>query len=357
MLEKIFKDENEMYVYLRDEVVAKQKLSTCYVNEIKMEELANCPILASSFASEYDVSEETITECMDTGVCTVLPFDGVEKTMPTYPTALMSLSERAGLHGRTISHHPIELNGGFKYYPDECQPLTQNGALLAVHSNEYAYLRQDQLMQTAMLGLEEAMGVCEFVEGTYSPWITTIRWRFPEAKFERLGIKATPALLLTTNDVAKCGANLHATMEIENHSGGAKTVVSCRMGQMLSCTHKDKHTISDFKANIDQVFSLLKKSEEKLEELKKIKIKHPEECFINIIRQYNLPKAAGESALDDFTTFRGSEVSAFDIYIYLWNIKVYLKDASPSKICDTEEMIARVANLSPATWTKLDSII
>ena len=70
-----------------------------------------------------------------------------------------------------------------------------------------------------------------------------------------------------------------------------------------------------------------------------------------------MPKAAGESALDDFTTFRGSEISAFDVYIYLWNIKLYLKDASPAKICDTEEMIARVASLSPATWTKLDSVI
>lgn len=356
MKEKIFSNENEMFKYIKDEVVAKQNVFKCYINEIKLDELANVPILTSLFASEYDVSEETIAECMESGVVASLPVEGVKKTIPAYPTSLASLSERAGLFGKTITYHPIEMNGGFKYYQDECQIIMQEGTLLAAHSNQYAYLRQDQLMQTAMLGLEEEMGCYEFIQGEYSPWMTKISWRFPEAKFTRLGITATPALQFTTNDVAKCGANLHATMEVENYIDGKKEIVSCRMGQSLSCTHKDGHTISDFKNNIEMVFSLLKDSEEKIMELREITILHPEDCFMNLVRHYNLPIKAGEKALDDFSVFRPETVNAFDLYLYLWNITMYLKaeKVPATKICDIEEIIARTAHLNAAAWQKFD---
>lgn len=358
MKEKFFTDENEMYRFIKKEVVDKQKLSICYINEIKLEEIANVPILATAFASKFAVDEETIKKCMESGVTTTLPIDGKKMTIPTYPTALLSLSERAGLCGKTITNHPIEMNGGFKYYPEECTIITQEGTLLAAHSNQYAYLRQDQLMQTAMLGLEDTMGTYEFIYGEYSPWMTRIAWRFPEAKFEHLGFKATPSLQLTTNDVAKCGANLHACMEVENIVDGEKKIVTCRMGEMLSCTHKDGHTITDFKNNIEMVFSLLKDSEERILALKEINILHVKDCFQNILRQYNLPLKTGEKALDDLMTFCETHVTAYDIYVYLWNIPNYLKAAGiPAvKICDIEETISRVANLAPKIWSKLDIV-
>lgn len=355
---KIFKIEEEMLEYLRKDVVGKQELTNCYVDEIHLKDLPDAPIMSASLSAEYEVAEDTMKDCMRSHVLTALPYHGDMRVFPTYPTALSSLSDRAKLSGTTIKDHPIVLNEGFVYYKENCQPLYQDNVLLAVHSNEYAYLPQDRLMEETIIGISDLFTVSEFVGGSYEPELTTAQWRFPKNGFTRLGMQAIPALLFTTNDVGKCGANLHAMMEINTRVGGMIVKNMCRMGSTLSCTHKDGHTIDSFKRNVEQTFSLLRDSEEKILKLKEIAIKHPEECFMNLVRKQNLPVNAGEKALDDFTTFRGASVTAFDIYTYLWNIKIYLQSDGvvPAKICDVEENIARLVSLTPAGWSRMDVI-
>lgn len=352
-MEKIFKkqDEQAMAECLR-KVQASQEQVNCYINEMELKELANAPIMAGVLKQQmgFQASEQRILECMGSNVMLSIPKDGVRKNIPVFPTALPTLSDRAKLFGLTTRLHPIILNEGFKYYSEECSVLLQDGAVIAAHSKEYAYLPQEDLFNILRSGLMTSVGKYEFVSGSYSEELTTALFRLPDAKkkLAALGCEGcTPAVLFTTNDVAKCGANLQAMLVKDG------TDLYIRLGSQLTTTHKDKHTVADFGTNVDQVLSILLDGTKKLESLKKISIKYPEQCFMNLVKEYSLPRKEAESAKDDFAIRRKADVSAYDLYWALWNLMAYVKanGASTMKQMDIEENLTRVMN---AVWHKFD---
>lgn len=232
----------------------------------------------------------------------------------------------------------------------------QEDVLLAVHSKDYAYLPQNDLFDILRSGLETTFSGYEFVEGSYSEELTTAFLEFPSQKnvIASLGLNdCTPAVLFTTNDVGKCGANIQAMLVREDVVNGIKRKVRVRLGTQLSTTHKDNHTVAEFGANVDNILSILQDGTKKLETLKNISIKYPEQCFMNIVKEYNLPKKEGEAAKEDFSIRRPVNVTAYDLYWALWNIMVYVKanGASITRQMDVEENLTRSLN---TTWSKFD---
>lgn len=357
-MEKIFKTENQMADYL-EEVFRKQEFYTCYINEMNLKALANAPIIVDALKSQmgFAATKEKILECMPSGVLITVPRNGVKTNIPVYPTALKSLCDRARLYGTTTKLFPLVLNEGFQYYQEEAQILLQEDILLAVHSKDYSYLPQNDLFNILRSGLGTTFSGYRFVEGSYSEELTTAFLEFPNQKsaIAALGCNdCTPAVLFTTNDVGKCGANLQAMLVKESVVNGVKRKVRVRLGTQLSTTHKDNHTVADFGANVDNLLSILQDGTKKLEALKNISIHYPEQCFMNIVKEYNLPRKEAESAKEDFSIRRGPHITAYDLYWALWNIMVYVKasGASMTKQMDVEENLTRSLN---AAWSKFDT--
>lgn len=353
----LFHSETDMEEALT-KVCRSQEIISCPVDELRLEELANAPILVDSLKKQhgFEAEEEDILACMPNELLITFPYYGNQVKFPVYQTAIKSLRDRAKLYGKSTEFKPMILNEGFPFYKEPANLLLQDHVLLAAHSSQYQFLKQDELFRLLMSGLKFHMGGYSFCWGIYSRELTAAYFLFPQ---KQNSLKAynletcVPGVLFTTNDVAQCGANLQATLTREQAMNGTHTRITCHLGTQLSTTHDKKHDVSDFGQKLDSVFSILQDGTKKLEKLGKIKLEYPSQCFVNVVKELKLPKKEAKSALEDFQIQMSSSTTAADLYWALWNIPEYLKGRGQgyAQILSVEENISRALSLQ---WNRYD---
>lgn len=365
MKEKRFKTEKDMIEMLirMDETDIR---SVNYIDEAYLTLITDvCPVFdAMAVVKAFGLSEkdeaaveETIhtTGCIWTG-----PVTGTVRAVPVAETAISSLCGRAGLYGPAVRMKPTILNEGFVLHSrseeNKAKTLIRGGQLIASHSNKYQWLPQGELMQTNQAVFTDLFGAYEFDMGIYTDEITCVLYKFPNqaasltAKYNRImqqsGLESViPAVLFSTSDVTKSGANLYPMMV---RADGNRI----RLGNSIKLSHDNSHTVTDYADNCYQVLSLLQDSTKQIEKLSELRLLYPENAFRNIVRKFGLPVGAANRAFEDFTVQRGGTVTANDLYWSVWNTAGYLSAATPSRILEVEEQLSR---LIFADWKKLDT--
>lgn len=367
MAEKSFQIETDMIDSLihMDETDIK---SINYIDEASLTLIADeCPILdPESVAKAFGISvtdEEAVEEAINTTGCIWKgPVDGMMRAVPVAEVAIQSLCGRAGLYGPSIKIKPTILNDGYVLHSrteeNKTKLLIRDGRLIASHSNKYQWLPQGALMQTNQAVFTDLFGMYEFERGVYTDEITYAVYKFPNqaasltARYNKVMRQAglgevMPAVLFSTSDVTKSGANLYPMMIRVDGS-------RVRLGNSIKLTHDSGHTVADYVDNCYQVLSLLQDSTKQFERLLDIRLLYPENAFKNAVKKYALPLGAANKAYEDFTIRRGTQVTANDLYWSIWNLVGYIANASASKILDVEEQLAKLVF---ADWKKLDTPI
>lgn len=342
--------------------------SVNYIDEASLTLITDeCPALDTTMvASTFGISvndEAAIEEAINTTGCIWKgPVNGAVRAVPVSEVAISSLCGRAGLYGPSIKIKPTILNDGFVLHSrteeNKTKTLIRDGKLMASHSNKYQWLPQGELVQTNQAVFTDLFGSYEFVNGCYTDEVTYAVYKFPgqaqalTAQYNKVLKQAgmdevTPAVLFSTSDVTKSGANLYPMMI-------RKDGMRVRLGDSIKLSHDSSHTVTDYVDNCYKVLSLLQDSTKQMEKLLTIKLLYPENAFQNAVKKYDLPIGASNKAFEDFTIRRGTEVTANDLYWSIWNLIGYLGNVSASKLLSVEEQLAK---LIFADWKKLDTAI
>lgn len=360
-----FKNEDMMIDFLTkmDETDIR---SVNYIDEARLRLISDeCPAFdTATVASVFGIPEtdgDAIGEAVETtGVVWSGPVNGTMRSVPVSQVAMASLCGRAGLYGPSVKMKPTILNEGFALHSrtdeNRAKTLVRNGLLLASHSSRYEWLPQGELARINRTVFTELFGKYRFREGQYTDEITYAVYEFPEqagkltaqyCKKAGGNMQVMPAVMFSTSDVTRSGANLYPVMV---RSDGLRA----RLGKSLMLPHSQRHSVSDYADNCYQVLSMLQESAGQMEKLCDIKLLYPENAFQNAVKKFSLPVGAAGQAFEDFCIRRAAEVTASDLYWELWNITSYAGSSTPSKMLDLEEQLAKVIHTD---WKKLDTPI
>lgn len=143
---------------------------------------------------------------------------------------------------------------------------------------------------------------------------------------------------LVSSDVGISGANLYPYINVSGRS--------IMLGQPITLTHKNKHSLVDFTMNITKIGAAFQDAEEKLEKMKEIRVKHPASCLMRAAKQIGLPKKTSCEMAESIEALYGANCLQIDVFFALYDIlEAYDADkALPiSNRIVLEEGISRIA--------------
>lgn len=356
-MEKHFQSEEELKQFLK-KVVNGQTLEKCYGNEVT---LTATKCLAYETICERKADEDEadfINESEPSYAASAeLVVGGKLKKVLINGCAHKSIAERTDYGRQGPLRYPWTMNDALHTEKKEMQAMIQWGVLIGLHSSKYAWIKQDQALETLTKCLQSDFEGYTFDEGIYSEELTIARFKFPKLRdmMSKLDIDGYPCLLFTTNDIANCGVNLQLELAFMADIGCKKTECKMRFGDKLSVAHVGDNGISDLIDNIEQLMSLLKSSTKKLVALKERVISYPHDAIYNLLKEAKIKDSIKEQVVDDFEIMYGhkEEITAYDLYQALWLSVHYFKEEgeSAAKIASYEENIARCINVA---WGRID---
>ena len=335
----------------------------CYTKEVTIKPLANCPICIDSIIEDNNISgsNEAVIEAMaDTQLLATFPLNG-NRTAPVKYTAVRSIRERAGLNGPAFNILGSEdtaniLNTCLKEWNGYSLVLYRDDMVTAVHSGnegDYSVLPMGDLLSELKLGLQESFGddSVNFISGYSDDEITIasleISSRACEKPFEKaiesIGYDSKDAKIMlrfSSSDVALSGANIVPMLKINDNL--------LQIGERLSVTHKNKHSVDDFAKNVSLTFAMFKEAGERIAKMQQVQIKHPIGCIKAVAKKLGIAKkwvVEKENSVCEMLNCDGvtSESNAFELYYYLWGIIGEMKssNATPLEIFNMQENLAR----------------
>lgn len=292
--------------------------------------------------------------------------------LPLRDSAVRSMLERAKISGFSLQKLDtldlcFILNKCFELYESEALVLIRNEKISACHSDGYAILPVDELLETLVESLENKYGQVKFVEGYASHSFTTARFELPgaqnallgsyAAKLKKLGhtklaANLVPAVQFSTSDTGVSCARCSALL-----TGNGASPIS--IGSALEVEHKGKNSVTHFGTKVDMMFAQFGKSLEKLEKLMDIYVQYPISCMERVCKALKLPKKASLEAVAQFEFANGdAPCTAHDIYLAMQEIPFLYRTGSEGKVSEhtlfnTEESVARALSID---WEKHDII-
>ena len=357
MEERVFGKEAE-FVDTINTMVASDIWREHYANEVSIKEIPNAPIAVDSIMKDNEIEpslSEQVREAMETTKA-IAKTPGGNKWV-TYPInleAFPSLQDRAGLYGKTVKVVPEVLNTGLELNEDKAKLLVRDGMLCADHSSKYVVLEQDQLIRIFIEEVDKLGFKKEFAFGRISTSFTDCIYSIETGSqpVSSRGIDTQYAVRFTTSDTSKSGANVGCGL-LFTHNG--KKFFQ-PFGKTIKLKHDGDANFTQFRHNCTLLLSLLREQSQKLDELKKREIKHPMECFENLVVQQNLPRKEAKVILDDFLIRCGAKVTALDLYLNLANIIGLVQEKGGfEKALDIQENISRIVFFDNAIWNKMDA--
>ena len=360
MNEKVFGVEAEQqFVAAINEMVSTDIWQNHFANEVKITEIQNAPIAVKSVMADNGIEDEledATRLAMETTMAVAkVPHSNGYKTYPVNIEAFPSLQDRAGLYGRTVKQVSEVLNVGLEINEDKAQALVRGGMLCADHSGKYVVLEQNRLIdiftdEVRKLNLKE-----RFVYGRISTSFTEAVYTVETQKKPKVsrGMNAKFAVRFTTSDTSKSGANVGCGLVFREN--GRQYILP--FGKAVKLKHDGDANFTQFRQNCTLLLSLLREQEQKLAELEKRVIKHPQEAFENLVIMQNLPRKEAKVVLEDFLIRAGAGCTALDVFLNLGNIvgAVQQNKGAYEKVLDIQENIARIAFFDNAMWNKIDA--
>lgn len=368
---KGFTDEEEMMQFL-SESDEKSIWTKVPANQLRIITTGRQPLFAYGIKQKYGL-DSPVEIVQDTMTSTGLLLSCGESKKCIRDTAIKTLLERARISGPALS----ALNDAdFAEVLNKCLAVAKGQALLldrgqkitamnAGDENDYKVLKISELMRTLFNVLETRMpGYC-FMDGYTDYAITTARITFPfqatqlmkkyRKTCEEHGIhidsKITPAIRFQTSDIGTNGANINAYL----HCSDGKTVCC---GNSLKMAHKGKASIDAFAENVNLSFAKFEDMTKELERLCDIRLRHPVNAMIAVMKRLGLPKKLSMESISRFEAVIGEGISsAHDVYWAMNDILLSLKsskDNDKTNMLNVEESLARALHLN---WLEYDYAI
>lgn len=367
----IFRDKKAAHDFF-EELCQLDIWQTVNTRELLTVPLDNIPILLDHVRSTkniaLEVSDESLKECMDDwGLCLRIPFSNGNKCYPLGDTSYNSLMQRAGFqtssvlsnskdksHQKTMSpeEKSIILNMGLNCFNNKALALIRDEkvrAVLSGDSSDYSILPFDDLIYAFLDELKVQFKEVTFIHASASHTLFTYLVNMHDPKiestlkeiFNNSGYYAsdlTLGCMLSSSDVGLSGANIYPYI----YSDGSYRLFS----QPLCLTHKNNHSIQDFKDNAAKVFSLFKDLEKNLDEMATKKLRHPKGALLRICKHIGLPKKIScEMAVQFESMF--SSPTQLDLHWMLYEILARHEADSKQSLSSSskityEENIARI---------------
>lgn len=382
--EKIFLTE-EPALKLFNDVCATDIWQRCYTNEIEVVPIDNAPILMENIRQKWnipaEVSDESISECMESiNLGINVPQTNGYVCYPVGDTAFSSLIQRAGYQNSPVlslltakqSQMPMSslnkssvLNMGFKCFKNKSLCLIRDEKIRAVLSgdeSDYSVLPFNDLAKVFKDELRLQFNDVEFFQAVASNEYFSLMYTINDKTlndtirdtFYQCGIDIsfmTARCLLRSSDVGFSGANIYPYI-----AGKGKERM---IGSPLSLTHKNQHSVDDFRNNVKQVMSMFKEAEEKIKIMQQTKVKNPSGCILRIAKHVGLPKNLSCEAAPIIEAQYGNNCFQCDIYWAIYDIfdkAVETGRLSEARKIALEEGISRIvfSNMSdydlPFQW-------
>ena len=335
---KIFKNLQEMMDFLKEQA-ENDVWKRCYIKEIRVKPVENNPICIQQIRQDVGISEnvpdDSVTDCMaDMKLALTFPYDTLE-TYPLRYTAYSSISDRAGISGRSIStfmdkcnqkEMPPQnkaqiFNWGLELYGSRALVLVRDNKVSAVLSgdeNDYSILITEELANILIDNLSLKYPNFAFKAGFASHEYTSMTFNLNTAKVEREFLRLTSQhglsysrcnaqLKFFTADVGMSAVKLMPMMETD------KGIIP--IGTPMSLAHKNKANTLQFEKMFDMLMPYYEESLKKVEKLTTIKIKYPAGCLRAVAHFLNMPKKASLVIADQLENM--GSCSAYMIYWYL----------------------------------------
>lgn len=299
--------------------------------------------------------------------------------MAVYPmryTAFVGIQNRAGIGGSAISrlkdhgqqnemsavNRAACINMGLELYKNRTKILIRQNnpydaadgvkvtALMSGDENDYSVLEQYRLIKALRQELSDTYSNFSYAFGTTSYEISSISYDLnDDALKTRISntlksfgqevktddVKVT--IRLTTSDVGLCQARLTPIVLIKG--------IPVPIGQVREVKHQNKATISKF---CDEAHMLLKNFQDNLssfENLGKIKITNPSECFKRVYEKLGLSGYRDQliSILERIESEHALGCTGYDIYWYFCEM-LYLKESNTVNTTGKSDVFKNIKN-------------
>lgn len=324
--------------------------------------------LEKEVSLEEDEDEKDILDDTQRNTQLMLKMRG--QSYPIRSCAIKTILDRAGVSGPGLrkldkAYYSKVVNYCLKAAKGEALIKIADGKVSAVHGGDYCdyhILAMQDVFEMTVQYLDQEFKGSSYQEGTgcYDHTIVTAMWELggrPELlqayqkALDDHGIKAqvmTPALRLTTSDVAASGVNLYPLLLCGN---GNQTV---SLGHPIKLPHKDGASLERFQNNLQLLFSRYQEAITDISKLMDVEIQHPINCLMEILKRLHMKKKIKTDVVELFEAQNGTDpCTAHDIYYALNEASFFAacEGLQGQEIIKVEEEIAKVLKFD---WAEYD---
>ena len=158
----------------------------------------------------------------------------------------------------------------------------------------------------------------------------------------------TPALRLTTSDVAASGVNLYPMLLTD---GNNRTL---SLGSPITLAHRNHSTILDYRNNLKEVYARYQDATERLAALLEIEIHNPVNCLRLLMKKLKIKAAIRNEVVEMYVAQNGEQTcTAHDLYYAMNEAPFYAacQGFTGSQLLRMEENLTRALAMD---WKEFD---
>ena len=281
------------------------------------------------------------------------------------PTAMPSVCERVRLYGATLTQQTDNararaaapswvaevLSGAASLQKKGAKMLFRDGFIKTVASEQYQILPEGELVAALLDAYRGDFPDIAFKEGAVTHEVTTATYALNSA--EANGMLAIKVKQNPEAQVETCVK--FATSSVRSSAAYAQVVVALGgvpvpLGSPVRVEHKVGGSVQSFKDALADTGTLLRESEDKIEELGLVEIKNPHDCLLAIAEAKApfLPKGAVEAKATELSVY--ADCTALDLYVGLCEVADESRSSDIVRYLNDIEKVASLINIDFASY-------
>ena len=289
---------------------------------------------------------------------------------PVRNCAIQTILGRAGISGEGLRKLDVRtyakvVNCCLKVAKGESLIKIADGKVSAVHggdAHDYSVLDMKAIFETTSEYLHKNFKGSTYLEGsgTYDHSVMSAMWTLAGNQelldtyrdaLERYGISKeflTPALRLTTSDVAASGVNLYPMLLTDGNSH------TLSLGSPITLAHRNHSTILDYRNNLKEVYARYQDATERLAALLEIEIHNPVNCLRLLMKKLKIKAAIRNEVVEMYVAQNGEQTcTAHDLYYAMNEAPFYAacQGVTGSQLLRMEENLTRALAMD---WKEFD---
>ena len=289
---------------------------------------------------------------------------------PVRNCAIQTILGRAGINGDglrklDLATYAKVVNCCLKAAKGECLIKIADGKVSAVHggdAHDYSVLDMKAIFEITSEYLHTNFSGSTYLEGsgTYDHSVMSAMWTLSGNQelldtyrdaLDRYGVSKknlTPALRLTTSDVAASGVNLYPMLLTDGNNH------TLSLGSPITLAHRNHSTILDYRNNLKEVYARYQDATERLAALLEIEIHNPVNCLRLLMKKLKIKAAIRNEVVEMYVAQNGEQAcTAHDLYYAMNEAPFYAacQGFTGSQLLRMEENLTRALAMD---WKEFD---